>query len=152
MSVRNCLVSTMDLKNQFFSIEIEEEDRPKTNFYWQNEVWQHKRLAQGLSISPYIAARAMHMTFSDEVLLDFLKKHNIIDFPFKKFNEFMKHYLDDCICFTPTNIISNKYPPKKLHFICLQAMTWALSQHGWIASLNKCNFLKERFTFFGSGN
>ena len=52
MSVRNCLVSTMDLKNQFFSIEIEPEDRPKTNFYWQNEVWQHKRLAQGLSISP----------------------------------------------------------------------------------------------------
>ena len=89
MSVRNCLVSTMDLKNQFFSIEIEPEDRPKTNFYWQNEVWQHKRLAQGLSISPYIAARAMHMTFSEEVLLDFLKKHNIVDFPFTKFNEFM---------------------------------------------------------------
>ena len=43
MSVRNCLVSTMDLKNQFFSIKIEEEDRPKTNFYWQKEVWQHIR-------------------------------------------------------------------------------------------------------------
>ena len=86
MSVRNCLVSTMDLKNQFFSIEIEPEDRPKTNFYCQNEVWQHKRLAQGLAISPYIAARAMHMTFSEEVLSDFLNKHNIVDFPFKQFS------------------------------------------------------------------
>ena len=149
MCVRGCLVSTMDLKNQFFSIEIEKEDRPKTNFYWQNEIWQHIRLAQGLSISPFIAARAMHMTFSDDTLADFLRINNIVGFPFSKFKEFLKHYLDDCICFTPKDTISDKFPPKKLHFLCLEAMTWALSQHGWIASLNKCNFLKDKFTFLG---
>ena len=32
--VKNCNVSTIDLKNQFYSIVLEPEDRPKTNFYW----------------------------------------------------------------------------------------------------------------------
>ena len=66
-AVKNCHVSSLDLKNQFFSIELHPESKPKTNFYYQNQIFQRERLPMGLSTSPYIATMAMKFTFSDSV-------------------------------------------------------------------------------------
>ena len=60
----------------------------------------HYRLPMGLSSSPYIAMMAMQFTFSDAMLLKFKEENNFMDFPYTKFAEFMKYYLDNVIVFT----------------------------------------------------
>ena len=99
-SVTNCHVSSLDLKNQFFSIELQPESKPKTNFYYQNQIYQHERLPMGLSSSPYIATMAMNYTFSDSVLEKFKEEMGYSDFDFSRYDQFLSYYLDDCIIFT----------------------------------------------------
>ena len=53
------------------------------------------------------------------------------------------------MCHSPRKQISPNFTPKKLHFICLEAILFALKENGWIASLNKSNFLKDEITFLG---
>ena len=146
---KGSLISSVDLKNQYYAIEIEEAHRSKTNFFWKNNIWMAKRLAMGLSNAPYVAFQAMKFSFRKEVLQQFLDKNNIKDFPFESFDSFVKIYLDDILCHTPRKQISPKFTPKKLHFICLEAILFALQENGWIASLNKSNFLKDEITFLG---
>ena len=84
----------------------------------------------GLSNAPYVASQAMKFSFREEVLQQFLEKNNIKDFPFKSFDEFVKIYLDDILCHSPREQISPKFTPKKLHFICLEAILFALTENG----------------------
>ena len=146
---KGSLISSYDLKNQYYAIEIEEAHRSKTNFFWKNNIWLSKRLAMGLSNAPYIAFQAMKFSFRKEVLQQFLEKNNIKDFPLDSFDSFVKIYLDDILCHTPRKQISPNFTPKQLHFICLEAILFALNENGWIASLNKSNFLKDEITFLG---
>ena len=83
----NAIVSTIDLSNCYPSIEIEENSRNFFNFYVENEVWQHRRLAQGWSASLAIAQRAVLWTFRDQALLDFMASRNLTaeQFPFKAY-------------------------------------------------------------------
>ena len=148
--VRNCLVSTLDLKNQFFSIELEPESRAFTNFYWKNRIFFHKRLPMGMSISPYIATSAMHWTFSDSVLEKFKAENNLNNLSFKHFSDFLIFYLDDCLIFNEKIEKNSQFNSKELHFILLKAVIFALSEAGWIASLKKANFLREKFIFLGT--
>ena len=129
-SCKGSLISSLDLKNQYYAIEIEEAHRSKTNFFWKNNIWLSKRLAMGLSNAPYVAFQAMKFSFREEVLQQFLEKNNIKDFPFKSFDSFVKIYLDDILCHTPRKQISPNFTPKKLHFICLEAILFALKENG----------------------
>ena len=103
----------------------------------------------GLSNAPFVAFKAMQHTFTNEILQQFLQEKNITDFPFQSFDQFIKIYLDDILCHSPREQISPKYTAKKLHFICMEAILYALAQNGWIVSLNKTSFLKEEITFLG---
>ena len=55
-AVKGCHVSSLDFKNQFFSIELHPESKPKTNFFYENQIYMHDRLPRGISSSPYIAS------------------------------------------------------------------------------------------------
>ena len=87
--IKNCNISSLDLKNQFYSIELEPESRSKTNFYYANQIWQHDRLPMGLASSPYIATMAMKYTFSDDDLEKFKEENNYADLPFSRFDQFL---------------------------------------------------------------
>ena len=143
-AIKNCHVSSLDLKNQFFSIELDAPSRNATNFYWGNQILMHYRLPMGLASSPYIASCAMQFTFSDAMLLKFKEENDLMDFPFTKFAQFSKYYLDDVIVFTSKKPKSCKYDSKQLHFIALEAIVFALQHQGWIASLQKANFLSDK--------
>ena len=145
-SVRGSLVSTVDLKNQYYAVDIEPEHQSKTNFYYKNAIWMSKRLAMGLANAPFIAFMAMKFTFRDEMLKQFLEINNITNFPYQSFDSFLKVYLDDILCHTPRKSEGKHYTPKQIHFICLQAIFFALKENGWIASLSKSNFLKDEVT------
>ena len=56
-SFEGCHVSTLDLSNQFYSVELDEASRKYFNFYVVDSVWTHKMLPQGWSASPAIARR-----------------------------------------------------------------------------------------------
>ena len=148
-SVRGSLVSTVDLKNQYYAVDIEPEHQSKTNFYYKNAIWMSKKLAMGLANAPFIAFMAMKFSFRDEMLKQFLEINKITDFPYKSFDSYLKIYLDDILCHTPRKPVCKHYTAKQLHFICLQSILFALKENGWIASLNKCNFLKDEVTFLG---
>ena len=148
-SVKNCHVSSLDLKNQFFSIELHPESKPKTNFYYKNQIYQHERLPMGLSSSPYIATMAMNFTFSDSVLEKFKQEMSYSDFDFSSFDQFLSYYLDDCIIFTSKAKQTEKYSSKQIHLIALEAVIYALNMQGWIASLNKANLMSDQLVFLG---
>ena len=147
--VSNCICSSLDLKNQFYSILLEETSKPFTNFYWDNKIFLHQRLAMGLSCSPFIAQQAMYWTFSDNVLERFKNENNFQDLEFTSFSQFLDFYLDDVIIYNSLKSKNSKYNPKKLHLILLRATIFALNEAGWISSLKKCKFLTTRFTFLG---
>jgi hypothetical protein len=137
---RNCISSQIDLKNMFFSVELEEDSKSKTNFYWKNRMYCHNRLGQGLSVSPYISAAAMNYTFSDSVLDRFKNEYHFKDLPFSSYNQFMDFYIDDIILYCKRDKFYEKYSPTALHYILLESVIWALNDAGWKGSLNKCNF------------
>ena len=74
---RGKLLTSMDIANAFFAIEINREDRPKTNFYFHNQVYCFNRLVQGAKNSPAFLQRALNCTFTTESLKRFLVKYNI---------------------------------------------------------------------------
>ena len=145
-----CLCSAIDLKNQFYSLRLEKDSQKYTNFYWRNSVLYHERMPMGISSAPYWAQTAMDWSFRDEVLERFQQEKNV-KIPFKSYRQFCLWYLDDCLLFSP--LIQNKetnLSPKQLHLILLQAVLYALSEAGWLGSLNKCQLMTTDFSFLGT--
>ena len=148
-AVKNCHVSSIDLKNQYFSIELHNESRTKTNFYYRNQIFMHNRLPMGLASSPYIATMAMKYTFNDAVLEKFKEEMGYSMFEFKSYDDFLKYYLDDCIIFTSKHSKNVKYSSNEIHLIALESVIFALNQEGWIGSLKKANFMSDELVFLG---
>ena len=82
------IVTTLDLFNCFYSIELDEESKQYFNFFMQNEIWTHNVLAQGWSGSPKISRDAVDQTFSVKMLTKFLALKKIKDFPFTHYGQF----------------------------------------------------------------
>ena len=150
---RDCLVSTIDLRNQFFSIHLEPSSKSKTNFYFRGKVLRHTRLPQGLKSSPYLATQAMYYTFGKMVFRKFLQEKGIDPdtFIFKSFEEFSTFYLDDVIIFTAKDLSvpSLNMNPEDLHLLLVESVLYALEAAGWIANKNKLSLLTTKFGFLG---
>ena len=151
--VRNCYVSSIDLKNQFFSLLLEPESKSKTNFYFKNRILRHTRLPMGTSLSPYLAALAMQWTFSKKVLEKFLRERGINPetFPHKSYQSFCVYYLDDILIYSNRNSTCPELNlnNKEMHLLLLDAVLFAVSEAGWIGSKKKLTVLSTKFTFLG---
>ena len=151
--VRNCYVSSIDLKNQFFSLLLEPESKAKTNFYFKNKILRHTRLPMGTSLSPYLAALAMQWTFNKKVLEKFLRERNINPetFEHKSFESFCVWYLDDILIYSNRNSTCPglNLDSKEMHLLLLDAVLFAVSEAGWIGSKKKLTVLSTKFTFLG---
>ena len=149
--VRDKMVSTIDLVNQFWSIKLENGSRKYTNFFYNGKIYYHKRLPMGFVNSPYIAQKAMEWTFADEVFQRFLKKRGLTedDIPYKSFRDFCLVYLDDVIIASATSSENLSFDKYRLHSICLDAVMWALEEAGWKIGLKKCDFMTQDFVFLG---
>ena len=138
----NAIVSTIDLSNCYPTIELEESSRRFFNFYVEDKVWTHNRLAQGWSASLAICQRAVLWTFRDEVLKNFMDLHHLTaeQFPMKSFREFVAGFVDDISIFS-----SKDHPdPEEIHFLCIEAVFYALESAGWLVKLE----LEPRLRFF----
>jgi hypothetical protein len=61
----------IDLRSGFHQIRIKESDRPKTAFWWDNQLYQYTRLPMGLSNSPAAFQRIMDHEIADGGLQGF---------------------------------------------------------------------------------
>ena len=85
------LVSTLGIANMFPSILLHESSRDYFNFYFENEILRYARLPQGWAPSLAIAQRAMIVTFSNNILQDFIMENNIDKqlFPYTHYHQFL---------------------------------------------------------------
>jgi hypothetical protein len=143
----NANVTTIDLSNCYPSIEIAKSSRNYFNFFCEDQVWHHARLAQGWSASLKIAQRAVLWTFRDEALQAFLKMKGLTqsDFPFLHFHEFASAFVDDI------EIHSGKDLPNAIdvHLLCIEATFYALEKAGWLVKLEVSTFMNPKFVFLG---
>ena len=143
----NAIVSTIDLSNCYPTIELEESSMKFFNFYVEDKVWQHNRLAQGWSASLAICQRAVLWTFRDKVLKDFMDLHHLTpeQFPMRSFREFVAGFVDDLSIHS-----SRDHPdPEEIHFLCIEAVFYALESAGWLVKLEVSTFLNPDFVFLG---
>ena len=96
-NLQGCNVSSFDLTNMYPSIVLEESSRNYFNFYVEDKIFRHARLAQGWAPALSIAQQAMQYTFWDEALLSFKKDNNLCDelFPYNSFSQFLQNFVDD---------------------------------------------------------
>jgi hypothetical protein len=143
----NSFVSTLDLSNCYPSILIEEESRNYFNFFVEDQVWHHCRLAQGWCASLAIAQRAVLWTFRDEALNNFVAEKGLTksQFPFRHFHEFLSGFVDDLAIGSSKNYDN----AVEVHILCIEAAFHALESAGWLIKLEVSTFLNPRFVFLG---
>ena len=102
-SFHNAIVSTLDIRNCYPSVELHKDSRSFFNFWVLSELWQHQSLCQGWAPSLCTAQRALAFTFRDSVLDDFKRemglKHE--DLPYKHYFSFLINFVDDISVFSP---------------------------------------------------
>ncbi|GFW06907.1 retrovirus-related Pol polyprotein from transposon 17.6 [Trichonephila clavipes] len=115
--------STIDLKNGFFHVEMEENSKKFTSFVTHNGQYEFNKVPFGLCNSPSVFQR-----FINHVFRDLLKEGIVII------------YMDDIII------------PSSDELDGLNRLTRVLktaSEYGLELNLKKCNFLKSKIEFLG---
>ncbi|GFT16772.1 retrovirus-related Pol polyprotein from transposon 17.6 [Trichonephila clavipes] len=115
--------STIDLKNGFFHVEMEESSKKFTSFVTHNGQYEFNKVPFGLCNSPSVFQR-----FINHVFRDLLKEGIVII------------YMDDIII------------PSSDEHDGLNRLTRVLktaSEYGLELNLKKCNFLKSKIEFLG---
>lgn len=113
--------STIDLKNAFFHIELEENSRHLTNFFAGEALYRCCRLPFGLTNAPDIFQEVMQTVILEDC-------------------EGTVNYLDDVMIFGRT---------KEEHDRNLQNVLKRLQEHNVMINQEKCSFGKEIVTFLG---
>ena len=72
------LVSTLDLSNCFYSIQLDESSKMYFNFFMIYVIWSHEVLSQGWSGSPKVSRDAIDETFSVKIF----PSHILVNFFF----------------------------------------------------------------------
>ena len=98
----------------------------------QNKIWTHEVLAQGWSGSLKVSRDEIDETFSVKMLTKFLFLKKIEDFPFTHYGQFLSSFVDNLACFTKKGL------GVLIHFLCLEAVFFALKGARWLISLRNC--------------
>lgn len=114
------IFSKLDLRQGYYQISIRSEDREKTAFRFEDQLFNFKRMSFGLSSAPQTSVRMMNRLFACE--------KNI------------QCYLDDCIVFSEN--IQN-------HLIHLERVFQIFKNAGLKLNRDKCEFLKDSVDFLG---
>ena len=87
------------------------------------------------------------MDFPDRVLNDFMELYALTpeQFPMRSFREFVAGFVDDLSIFS-----SRDFPdPEEIHFLCIEAVFYALESAGWLVKIEVSTFLNPEFIFLG---
>ena len=151
----SCMITTLDIANQFYNVRLEEDSKKYFNFFVEESTWTHAALPQGWCASPKLAREAMIMTFGPTILRDFKLENTIsdIDFPVMDFDKMLTQFVDDLAVYTPRTLPDNytgKFTPVEYHLTALDSVLYALHRFGWLLSLRKSTILKDQFVYLGA--
>ena len=101
-------------------MQIKESLRDYLNFYFENEIWHHRRLPQGWCASLQIAQRAVLWTFRDSTLADFISSHGLTpkQFSLKSYRNFVQGFVDDLPIFAAKDVLN----AKELHCLAIESV------------------------------
>ena len=133
---RGKILSSFDLKDFFFSIELSSNSQQYTSFYYKKTLYKMMRLGQGLAASPFYAQHALRMTFSDAIFKNWNKQlpEGTI-FPYSSPEEIITCYADDLV------IATNEELGEEIHMLALDYMLYALSLDKLRLNIKKSKFL-----------
>ena len=64
-STPNCFMASLDLKDAYYSVPIEEEQRKYLRFYWQDSLYQYTCMSNGLSSAPRVFTKLLKPVYSN---------------------------------------------------------------------------------------
>ena len=144
MEVHDSHVTTLDMCKMFFTISLDQDSQKDTNFWFNNQLYCHSRLAMGLKILPYIAQQA---SFSESNFEEFLAfkgwKKGGKEMPFKSIQDFLKVYLDDVVIWNSKKLEDSFM----VHLNILQCVFFCIKKMGFKLSKSKFTFMKKSFKF-----
>ena len=126
------------------TVENREQSKHFFNFYYSERILTHLRLPQGWSASPNIAQKAMDRTFDDRILLELIKRENLIEddrFPFKKYDDFTMAFVDYISIFSKKNL------KKESHFFVRQSSPLRAQTLGLVDQRGKMLIFHQAFYF-----
>ena len=136
----NCIISSLDITQAFFSIELTESSRKYMGFYVGNKVYKYCRLPQGMSLSPAIFITLMAEIFSPKMLNEIKKEYPHL-YPIKEeFSDFISNYVDDLFIHSKT---------VKDHLLHIEAMLIAIRKAGIKLSPEKSTFFARTVKILG---
>ena len=143
--MNNCVLSSMDILSAYYNIPLSDRAKRLTAFYFGDEIYQWKKLSQGLSNACRAFQILNSLIFSEETLklaIDTLtdqEKTILVKIP-AAYTEFLYTYFDDIFCFSTTI---------KIHMVHLKLLFFALSSANIRLSPKKCKFASNSITILG---
>ena len=120
---RGKILSAMDLKDFFFSIELSSNSQQYTSFYYKKNVYKMLRLGMGMAPSPFFSQNALRMTFDESTFVKWKKSlPEGATFPYPSSESIVVTYADDII------IASDEVHGEEVHMLALDYTMHALSK------------------------
>lgn len=140
--LRGKIVSSVDINQAYWHIQLAAESRPYTCFYLKGRIMQFNRMAQGLTSAPACWDEAMKLIFSPSTMKKIkrkLPKEEAGLLP-DSFDSFFDYYQDDSWIFSDDS---------ESHLIHVKAVLMAFSIHDIRISPSKSTFFAENFKILG---
>jgi len=136
----NCIISSLDITQAFFSISLTESSRKYLGFYVGNKVYKYCRLPQGLKLSPPIFITLMAEIFSEKMLKEIKLENPHLRSIKEEFSDFISNYVDDLFIHSKTT---------SEHLLHIEAMLIAIKKAGIKLSPEKSTFFAKTVKILG---
>jgi len=145
------MFSSLDLRQAYLSLRIDEESRPLTTFLTPTGSFQWLALPTGAANSPAHFSVAMDKILQNKIVLD---KNGLPIYDRPNEVRLEKDPLPDTISYFDDIVIASELRPTyaetlKLHFESLEKAIARLAFHGTRISVGKCTFARSSILFLG---
>ena len=148
------MFSQIDLKQGFFSIEMEEESAQRCILNSDLGQFKMNRLSQGAQFSPALYAGFLSAALYDNPITGKLESYNVpLIFgderknPFSNLASFVTMHVDDCILSTPE--FDTPQQTREFHATILARVVDKLDRYTFKISMEKSNFFVENLDVLG---
>ena len=133
--------ASWDISNSFHSLELTEETRYKSSFWWNGHLLEWTRLQQGWCSSSFYQQMMLNIVFGDQTLQEFKELHPEFDIP--RWKSKVLSYSDDYL-------LMGDNSNRKEYLLFVRATFFCLHKHGLKIARRKTKFFVSKYNFLGS--